>query len=735
MSIRTSDPGLVSGRHQFIADLPFGGLEVCFVRSPVALGLIRSIDGTPAADEPGVVRVDTAASLDLEPFVHMAHFDKRQCRYPLASGMVRHVGEALAVVTASSFAEAVDASELVDIDIVPLPIDSLLYPESGTNTVTVLDETTVIAGAPDAAITVVNQRVSSTPIECDGIIATLLPDGSLDVWCTGQGVHGLRLELADALHLPIDRIRVRLPFVGGGFGARASLPVEFVVVCRLAQLVGRPVRWLQTRSELLTGQAQGRGITSEVSLKFGDDRIEYLTGSALAEAGATAHMASALLVSVMRQMTGMYRVDQLSWRGSGEMSPTVPVGAYRGAGQPEANHARERLLDVAAQLRGEDPIELRRRLLLRADEFPITQPGGVAYDDANPLLALETAIAAADVADWRVEQTKRRKANDHCEIGIGVACYAQTSGRGRPIDGATITINTDGGALITCASSSHGQSHSDTFRALVSERLGIDASQISFVDADTDALDDGLSTGGSRASQVLATVLVESCAQLVDDARDIAAAKLEVAPTDLVVVTASHGLGPGLAVNGVPTARVVWTELASEHESGCLAVARTGQAAGEAHPFGTHISVVEVDTETGGVTVIAHTAVDDCGVVLQPTFVAGQQHGGAVAGIGQALFEHSAYDADGNAVAGSFASYLLPTANDVPFINAIAQTTPTERNVLGTRGIGENGCNGATGAVHNAVVDALRERGVLHLQLPLAPMTVWEALQTAPLTP
>lgn len=733
--MRREDHGLTTGRTTFLADLPFDGLHTVFVRSIVAHGVIRSIDVEEARHMPGVVAVETAETLGLTPFHHVEQADPAQARYPLARERVRYVGEAIAVVVARSPEGAVDAAEAVvaDIDVLPAsiapdPRAPLLYEASGSNEVFRLDDdgATDPTGGADVVVEldVVNHRVASAPIEPDGIIVR--PGDTFDVWCTTQGVHEVREVLAGSLDVDPTAVRVRATAVGGGFGGRVTVPVEFVVVARLAAELGEPVRWVQTRIENLTGMPQGRDTRSRVRL--GVDRDGMLRGldvDVVADAGATAHMAGWLTAAMRRQMVGLYRIPGLRWRSRALLTNTTPVGAYRGAGQPEANHARERVLDVAARRLGIDPIELRRRNLLRRDELPVEQPGGAVYDAGDPLVALDRALELAGFDRWRSEQADRLARGDGRRLGIGVACYAQTNRRGATTDTARVRVGSDGRVTLACGSPSHGQSHAATWRALVAEQLAVDPSLVDVVDADTDAVATGASTGGSTASQVTASAVSDACADLVEAARLTAADRLEVAPADLVVVEAGFGLGAGLAVAGVPTRRMSWGEVAGSAASSCLEAIRSQGADGDAHPYGTHVSVVEVDVETGGVTVLAHTAVDDCGTVLQPTFVAGQQHGGSVAGIGQALFEHVAYDADGTPLASSFLFYLLPSAADLPSIDAHTMSTPTDRNPLGTRGIGENGCNGATAAVHNAVLDALWPDGVEHVDLPLTPERVW----------
>ncbi len=738
--IRLDDIALTTGASDYLADLPFDGLHAVFVRSSVAHGVIETIDVADALALDGVIAVETAETLGLGPFEHVGGLDPRQRSHPLASGRVRHVGEAVAVILTESESIAQDALELVVVEIddlaaivEPGPDAPLLYGDSGTNQAHRLDaegEDDPVAGADLVVeLTVANQRVASATMENDGIIATPDASGGLDVWCTSQGVHAIRSGLCRSLGRSPDTMRVRSPAVGGGFGGRATAPVEFAVVCQLAIRTGKPVRWLQTRWENLTGMPQGRGIQAAMRLGLdADGRLLGFDVEALADTGSTTHMAGLLMVSARRQAAGLYRLPHVRWQGRAMLTTTTPVGAYRGAGQPEANHARERIIDVAARRAGIDPIDFRRRNLLRADELPATQPGGVTYDDADPVGALDQAVDLADVARWRSEQADRRRQGSTRELGIGVACYAQTSGRGTPADSAVLRIDADGRVFLGCASPSHGQSHATTWRALIEERLGVAPEMIQIIDADTEAVADGQSTGGSRATQVLGSIITNACADMVASARIIAADRLEASPADLVVVPAGYGRGAGLSVAGVPTSRITWAEAAEESTSHCLESTRSESVAGEAHPYGTHVSVVEVDVDTGRIDLLAHTALDDCGTVLQPTFVAGQQHGGSAAGIAQALFESVSFDEYGNPEASTFLTYLLPGPTELPSITAHTISTPTARNALGTRGIGENGCNGATAAVHNAVIDALTPYGIEHIDLPLTPQRVWRAI-------
>ncbi len=736
---RREDLDLVTGRAAFVADLPLpdGCLHAGFVRSTMAHATIDRIDPGPAREADGVVVVETGDSLPLRPIVVAAQL-QAWSKPPLAVDVVRQIGEALAVVVAETPAQVADAVELVDVELDALPpvVDpggAALYRDADLYLAPMdSDDADPTAEAQETfELRVANPRLASAPLECDGILVVPGED-RLDVWCTSQGVQDYRNQLAATLEMAPERLRVRSPAVGGGFGGRGSLPPEFVVVVALAERLGRPIRWIQSRYENLTGMPQGRGY--ETTIRAGLDqsgRLHGLDVDITADGGSSGHLSPLLLISAKRQVPGLYRWGPYRFTARTGLTNTAPVGAYRGAGQPEANHARERLLDHISRVQGEDPIDFRRRRLARADEFPFDTEGGFAYDQGDPVRALDTAVELAQVEHWRRVQSERRAAGSTIEVGIGLANYAQTSGRGGPADSAIVRIEADGTVVVHCASPDHGQGHLTTWADLVADRLGIDPSLVSVVDADTDGVEVGQSTGGSRSTQVAATVIVNACQDLVDTGRERAAEELEASVDDVVVVAASHGLGAGLAVVGVPTRRVTWAALASSEASGCLDASRYESLADAAYPYGTHVSIVEVDVETGATRLVQHTAVDDCGVVLQPVLVEGQQHGGSVAGIGQALFEWIGHDADGNPLTATFSSYLLPAASELGELQTATLGVPAEGNPLGTRGIGENGCNGATAAVHNAVIDALWPRGVEHIDLPLTPERIWQAVNAS----
>ena len=747
---RREDRGLVTGSTPFVADLPADDcLSVAFVRSQSAHGVLRGIDTTDARQAPGVVAVLTAADLGLAPLRFFDQIPAAMARPPLATDRVRFVGEVLAVVIGRTEAEAVDAAELVVADLAPLPAvvgagaaladgATVLFPEHGSNVV-LSYERPEVPGLFDAAAVVVegrfpNQRLASAPLETDGIVVRV--DGDrLDVWATCQGVHLARRDLARGLGVPEDLIRVRAAAVGGGFGGRHSAPIEFVVVAAAARHLGRSLRWVSTRTENLLSMVHGRAQTHEVTAGFDDDgRIVALRVHNLADCGAYPHFGPLMPFMGRKLACGPYRVPAVDYRWTAYATTTNPVGAYRGAGQPEVTNGLERIMDLAAVRLGIDPVELRRRNLLGPGELPHTTVTGLTYDSGDYHLALRQATELAGWDRYRAEQAERRARRDVRQLGLGVACYVSaTSGR---TEFGAVTVHDDGTVTVRTGTFSHGQSHATVVGAVVASVLGVAAEHIRYVDADTDAVPHGQGTGGSRSAQMAGSAALRAAEQVLEQARAVAARQLEAAPEDLVVVAAgpSPTGGPhpgGLAVAGVPASLLTWPELARAAAAdglGPLAAEVDLDLDGSAFSSGTHVSVVEVDVETGAVVLLAHVAVDDCGTVLDATVVAGQQHGGSVAGIGQALFEDVVFDADGTPRAVTFADYLVPSAADVPSLTTATLGIPTPIAPNGAKGIGENGAVAAPSSVQNAVIDALRPFGVTHLDLPLTPEQVWRAL-------
>ncbi len=769
---------MLRGTAAFTADLPLpeGCLHAAFVRSTVAHGDLRSVDLREAEQAPGVVAVFEAAGLGLEPleYYRATTLGGQMARPLLATERVRFVGEPIAVVLADSPSHALDAAELVAVETDDLPAvvdaeqaaagDVLLFPDAGTNVVrpldppdgggflsppTELDDAAAPPAEPgedpcDGAQCVVelvceNDRLTSLPIEPCAIVATPFEllrgtplaqgassDCELDIWSTGQGVHSAPYLYRRLLGIPVTAVRLREPQVGGGFGGRGDPMPEFFVVARAAQLLERPVRWVQSRQEQFVSMPYGRGQRHRIRMGFDPDgRIVGIDVVMWCDAGAYPHMAPMLTAASYRQSTGLYRVPRLRYRISSAVTNAPPTGAYRGAGQPEVNAALERAIDAGARRLGLDPADVRRRNLLRADELPFDTGTGIVLDSGDPHRALDAAQELIDAERWQALAVERRAAGGRSAlIGIGYGCYSQSAGSGDDPDYASLELGTDGSVLVTCGSHGHGQGHHSLWAQITSARVGIAEGAVRVNDADSVTSSYGGVTGGSRTATVLGSQIAEAATELRTRICEVAGELLEASPADISLTP------DGAHVAGVPSRLTSWTDIAAAAPEGISATV-TERSAEVTHPYGTHAAVVEVDAETGRVELLAFAAVDDCGRMLSEASVEGQQHGGAVAGISQALMEAGQWDADGTPRTTTLVDYLIPAAADVPSIDTARLGTPTERNELGTRGIGENGAIAAPPAVQNAVIDAVAHLGVTHIDIPLTPQRVWEAIRAA----
>ncbi|MCY4517147.1 MAG: xanthine dehydrogenase family protein molybdopterin-binding subunit [Acidimicrobiaceae bacterium] len=776
--LASEDVPMLRGTARFTADLPLpdGCLHAAFVRSAAAHGELRSVDMREAEQAAGVVAVFEAAGLGLEPleYYRATTMGGQMARPLLAQGRVRFVGEPVAVVLAESPASALDAAELVVVDIDELPAvidvelaaadDVLLYPDAGTNVVHPLDppDSGGFLSAPteldDPAappaetgedpcagahcvveLVCENGRISSVPIEPCAIVATPFevmrgtpladgasPDCELDIWSTGQGVHSAPYLYRRMLGIPVTAVRVREPHVGGGFGGRGDPMPEFFVVARAAQLLDRPVRWVESRQEQFISMPYGRGQRHRIRMGFdADGRIIGIDVVMWCDAGAYPHMAPMLTAASYRQSTGLYRVPRLRYRIGSAVTNAPPTGAYRGAGQPEVNAALERAIDAGARKLGLDPADVRRRNLLGASELPYDTGTGITLDSGDPHGALQAAQDLIDAKRWRSLAAERRAGGGRTSlIGVGYGCYSQTSGSGDDPDYASLELGADGSVLVTCGSHGHGQGHHSLWAQITSARVGVATDAVRVNDADSATSTSGGVTGGSRTSFVLGSQIAGAATELRARICEVAAELLEASPDDIEVTP------DGAHVAGVPSRLANWTDIATAAPDG-ISVTATERRSGPTHPYGTHAAAVEVDAETGRVRLLAFAAVDDCGRMLHETSVEGQQHGGAVAGISQALMELAQWDADGTPRTTSFVDYLIPAAPDVPGIDTARLGTPTDRNELGARGIGENGAIAAPPAVQNAVIDAVAHLGVTHIDIPVSPQRVWEAVNAA----
>jgi carbon-monoxide dehydrogenase large subunit len=746
---RVEDPDLLTGRAAFVDDLPLpGALHLAFVRSPVAHARIDAIDVEEARAMPGVAGVFVADDLKLPLYQGFFVLNEAFGRPPIATDKVRFVGDIVAVVAADSSAAAMDAAEavVVDYDELPVVVDPeaaldegapLQFESVGTNRAAAAHAGTdgdVLAGA-DSIVRgrFENQRVAVMPMETSAIAVMPGDDGDgheLTVWVSTQMPHVLVERLGAVFDMPPTAIRVIAPFVGGAFGGKPGLVPEHTITVAVARRLDRPVKWVETRSENLIGMPHGRGQVQYAELGLTrDGTITGLRVRVIADAGAYAGFGGALALGPTRMMAqGVYRIPALSYDAAVAVTNTTPMGAFRGAGRPEAAALLERIIDIAAAELGIDPVEIRRRNFLHPDEFPYTTLTGTNYDSGDYDVALTQAVRLAGYDSLRAEQRARRERGDRRALGIGVSAYVEITAGGNGQEFGAVTIDDDGGATVRAGTSGHGQGHATAFAMIVADRLGIPLERIRLVQSDTAAVPRGGGTGGSRSLQLAGNAVSGAATLVLERARALAAELLEANPDDIVVMDDG-----GLAVAGVPARALSWARLAAAaQETGePLAAELDFQQNGATFPFGAHVAVVEVDLDTGAVTLLRHVAVDDCGRILNPLLVTGQQHGGIAQGVAQALYEQYVYDEAGNPLTSTLADYGMPSAAELPSFEASNTETPTPLNDLGAKGIGESGTIGSTPAVQNAVVDALAHLGIRHIDLPCTPERVWRAVRQA----
>lgn len=749
---RVEDPPLVTGSARYTDDLAVpGAAQAVFVRSVLGHARINGIDTAEAAAAPGVIAVVTAADLDLKPLSRGSAprpFD----RLPLAREVVRFIGEPLAVVVAASREQALDATELVQVDYEPLPVVTdplaalepdapLLFPEHGSNVATERPWQGKPARVEECEVVVrahlVNQRVAPTPMEPNAAVAAPDPEtGGLTLWAPVQAPFWTRKALARSLKLDAERIRVVVPAVGGAFGARIFACPEQVVVAALALRLDRPVRYVESRSESMLSTTHGRGQVQEVELgATRDGTITDLRVRIVADGGAYPGDAGLMPVSTVDMLAGPYRIARVEGHSTLVATNTTPVSAYRGAGRPEATWLLERMLDLLAARLGTDPAEVRRRNLIPPGAFPHVTATGARYDSGDYQAALDRALEVAGYERLRAEQAERRRRDDRVQLGIGLAAYVEVTGFGAEV--GAVEVGADGRVTVVTGISPHGQGHETSFAQLVAATLGVELDQVRVVHSDTKLVPRGDGTMGSRSLQVGGSAVLGASEEVLDKGRTLAAHLLEARVEDVVV----H-LGQGLGVAGAPATAMSWAELAQamadpeRRPSGtdsdpALAAEVSFEMDGSTYPFGAHVAVVEVDVETGLVRLIRYVALDDSGRLLNPLLAEGQIHGGIAQGAAQALLEEVRYDADGNNLTGTLASYSMPSPAELPSFDTVRMETPSPLNPLGAKGIGESGAIGSTPAVHNAVIDALAPFGVTHLSMPTTPERVWRALREA----
>jgi aerobic carbon-monoxide dehydrogenase large subunit len=740
--VRTEDPRLLTAGGTYTDDLRLpelaGALRATFVRSPVAHAEITGIDAKVALDAPGVVAVLTAADADdLPPGVG------RPTTEPLlATDRVRYVGEPVAIVLTEDGYQGEDAAELVSVDYQPLgPVigvaasladESLLFPVAGSNVVRSGGQPAP-ADAFDGCDVVVertfpNQRVAPVPLEVRAAAARWA-DGRLTLWASTQNAQQARDQVAEALGLDAAAMRVITPDVGGGFGAKIATDRDTIAVAWAARRVGRPVRWVETRNENLLGMVHGRA--QQHTIRIGgtrDGRILAYHLDIVQDCGAYPRFGLFLPTLTALMASGVYDLPYCGASFRAVVTNTTPISAYRGAGRPEATAAIERAVDLFAAEIGRDPAEVRRRNLVPPDAFPYTTPGGAVYDTGDYPAALDKVLAAAGYPGLRAEQARRRERGDVVQLGIGVSCYVEiTAGDYSGGETSRLVVDGTGAATVYTGSSPHGQGHATAFAMLVQSELGIPMDQITVRHGDTDQVPRGVGTYGSRSLQLGGSAVHQAAVEVREQARGLAASLLEAGPADLEL-DVSRGTWQ---VRGDPETALSWAAVAGQGGPGGLVADVDFKPASPTFPFGAHVAVVEVDTETGRVTLLRHITVDDAGRVLNPVLAEGQRHGGIAQGVAQALLEEVRYDPDGNPLTGTLADYAAITATELPSFELVSMETPTTVNPLGVKGIGEAGTIGATPAALSAVVDAVAHLGVRHIDMPATPLRVWTAIREA----
>jgi aerobic carbon-monoxide dehydrogenase large subunit len=754
--IRTEDPRLLTSGGVYVDDLREpdlnGALRATFVRSTVAHALITGIDTSAALEAPGVVAVFTIADLDMpappppEPVPDDAPPPEGPMplggvwQEPLfAADRVRYVGEPVALVLTDSTYAGEDAAELVSVDYEVLPAvtsitasltgESLLFPDAGSNVCvtgarpigddSIFDGCEVIVEGD-----VVNQRVAALPME-GRATAAVFKDGKLTVWTSTQNAQLSQL-IFTAVGLPPTAIRVVAPDVGGGFGAKIGVDRDQILVAWAAKKTGRPVRWAETRNENLMGMTQGRAQLHHI--KLGGDREGHIKAYRLdvvQDSGAYSRMGGFLPMLTNLMAPGVYDIPKVEANYKAVVTNATPIAAYRGAGRPEAAATIERVVDWYAAEAGVDPAVVRRLNFIRKEQFPFVTKMGAPYDTGDYEGALEKVLDAAGYDQLRAEQKRRIDAGETKLLGLGLASYVEiTAADGAAGETAKVEVHEDGTATVYTGSSAHGQGHHTAYAMIVTEELGIPMDKIEVIHGDTDLIPDGVGTYASRSLQLGGSAVHNAAIEVKDEAAKKAAELFEAAEADVELDTASGTWH----IKGDPDKTLSWSQVASAADNGLIVANVRFTADRPTFPFGTQLSVVEVDAETGKVTLLRHVTADDAGPVLNPLLFEGQRHGGIAQGAAQALVEEIRYDEDGNPLTATLMDYGAITATELPSFELLTSETPTTVNPLGVKGIGEAGTIGATPAVHNAVIDAVKHLGVRHIDMPTTPEKVWTAI-------
>jgi carbon-monoxide dehydrogenase large subunit len=771
--LRKEDARLITGKTTWTDNMVLPGmLHIAVVRSPVAHAKITHVDVSAAQQSPNVVAVFTGQDFAQEqgsiPCAWPVTPDMTNPGHPsVAVDEVNHVGEAVAVIVARSKAAAQDAVELVDVDYDTLPVvldmeqatadgaglchDHL---DSNRSFEWVLDSGEAGTGDDveqafrDADVVVsrrfVQQRLIPAFMEPRAVVVQ--PQGdNYTMWTSTQIPHIVRVMLAMTTGMPEHKLRVIAPDVGGGFGGKLQVTPEEVLTLLVARRLGKPVKWVETRSESLMSAHHGRDQIQYIDVAADrEGNVKGFRAKVLADMGAYLRLISPGIPILGAFMYGgIYKFPAYRFECHGVFTNKVPTDAYRGAGRPEATFAIERIMDELAVELDMDPLELRRKNWIQADEFPFTTSAGMTYDSGDYEGATQQALELVGYEALRAEQQRRRESGDPVQIGIGFSTFTEMCGLApsRVLgslsygaggwEHASIRMLATGKVEVVTGTSPHGQGHETAWSQLVADRLGVPFEDVEVLHGDTAIASRGLDTYGSRSLVVGGAAVVMAADKVLAKARTVAAHLLEANEDDL------HFTGGKFAVRGTPGTGISLPEVAlatftSHNFPDGVERSIDADAAFDpenfSFPHGTHICAVEVDTETGMVKIRKYACVDDIGVIVNPMIVEGQVHGGLAQGIAQALYEEAVYDDDGNLTTGTFVDYLVPSAADLPHFDTGNTVHEAPGNPIGAKGVGEAGCIASTPAVVNAVLDAVRHLGVSDVLMPMTPERVWRAI-------
>ncbi len=759
---RSEDPKLVRGDGCYTDDVSRPGqVYAVMVRSRDAHGTIRSIDTTAAKAMPGVLAVYTAADLSaygpLKCNMPLKSRDGSPIRYTprpaLAADKVRFVGDPVACVIAKTVAQAKDGAEAVVLDIEPLapvlkPADAVkpgapLVFDNVPNNIALDYHYGNAANVAEAfakakhvtRLETSNQRMVVNAMEPRAAIGEY--DAAAAKWTlysSSQGVHGMKTSLMEILNAPADKVRVVTGQVGGSFGMKASVYPEYICLLHGARMLGHPVKWTDERSGSFVSDHHGRAQDMVVEIAFDENaHILALRLTGYGDMGGYLAQFGPLLPTgnQVKNIASIYRTPMIEVATKCVFTNTTFVSAYRGAGRPEGNYYVERALDVAASELGIDRIDLRKRNMIRKSDLPFKAASDMTYDCGDFLGVLKQALEAADYAGFK--KRKRESKKRGLLRGIGVGCYLEvTAAPGKEL--GAIHFEPDGSVTIIAGTLDFGMGHATTYAQILTDLLGVPFDRIHMIEGDSDRMAFGGGSGGSRSVMFVGAALTESAAIVIDRGKQIASHVLEASPADIefkagrfVIAGTDRSIGMlDLAAKlrgGLKLPEGVPNSLDVDHV--------VKNPVPSAFPNGCHIAEVEIDPETGATQVVSYSAVNDLGTIVNPLLVEGQIQGGVMQGLGQVLLEQAIYDSDGQLVTGSFMDYAMPRAHNAPMINVASHPVPTKSNPLGAKGCGEAGTSGGLPSVANAVIDALSDYGIRHLEMPMTPSRIWQAIQDA----